>query len=342
MSKFGNVMSWIFNPIGTAFSKIPGVSGTPVGFLLNPFDAIFDSNSNANSFLNDPLNHENVKFNQNLATRQQDFYEDVTRGQMDMEREQFEYQKDYDEWAKNFAEDSYYNNYQNTVKDMQAAGLNPLALGPGGAGSASIASSSVSGTGAPSASAPSGVQGSNLAGSLFNLLGNLAGHKMSARSQGEIADLNSQTQMAVANQSAEVQKYGIDQQTIVALEQLKLQHAKTQDERDQIDAYIRLLNSQEYRQNQINEYTDRTGLLNEPSGAVGTPIAGALALGKKIFSHGKEEYNPKTYSSKKFGENNPAYQNWLSQPGVRKWHERTGSLPYSEDSYNHFKDTWHR
>lgn len=104
--------------------------------------------------------------------------------------------------------------HQREIKDLQAAGLNPVLSAMGGNGAAVTSGATASGV--TSSGAKGDVDTSmnsalvNLLGSIYNRTTQLEAANINARTQEAIADKQAATAQIVANISAEASKYGAD------------------------------------------------------------------------------------------------------------------------------------
>lgn len=104
--------------------------------------------------------------------------------QLQLQRDAFNYQKEYDQWAQGLAERNFQlqsSPVSSLVKDASTVGVNPMAAMGQSVGSASAGSSSVSG---PSPVAPP----QNINGSLISAIASTLNNRSSLDSQEKLAD----------------------------------------------------------------------------------------------------------------------------------------------------------
>lgn len=118
------------------------------------------------------------------------------------------------EAAKNRAWQESLSNtaHQREVRDLIAAGLNPILSASGGNGAAVTSGATASSLGAPTGHAAAADTSANAAiaqitGSLFSYMSNLDAMKTSAASAQRIAGIQSDTQRYVADSNAEASRY---------------------------------------------------------------------------------------------------------------------------------------
>ena len=151
------------------------------------------------------LADKNNLFNASEAKKQRDFEEKLFNAGNAFNAAEAARNRDWQEAMSNSA-------HQREVKDLLAAGLNPILSASGGNGAAVTSGATASSLGAPSGHAATADTSANAAiaqitGSLFSYMSNLDAMKTSAESAQRIAAIQAETQRYMADSSAEASRY---------------------------------------------------------------------------------------------------------------------------------------
>lgn len=151
------------------------------------------------------LAESNNQFNASEAKKQREFEERLFNAGNEFNAAEAAKNRNWQEAMSNSA-------HQREVKDLLAAGLNPILSASGGNGAAVTSGATASSLGAPSGHAATADTSANAAiaqitGSLFSYMSNLDAMKTSAESAQRIAAIQAETQRYMADSSAEASRY---------------------------------------------------------------------------------------------------------------------------------------
>lgn len=152
------------------------------------------------------LAYYNNSFNASEAAKQRSFEQALFNSGNQFNASEAAKNRNWQEAMSNSA-------HQREIKDLQAAGLNPILSASGGNGASVTAGATASSLGAPSGAHATADTSANAAiaqiyGSMMNYMAQTDAMKTSAESAQRIAAIQAETQRYVADQSASASRYG--------------------------------------------------------------------------------------------------------------------------------------